>query len=106
MDYFYRPSQKRELVFYAMIVVAELVDPQLDRAVTPLRRCGARRVRRLIAELPEEFRELIVLRDIIQLSYRDIAKVLGVSTDTLLSRLAAARSEVRARLKIGEQAAP
>jgi len=47
-----------------------------------------------------------VLRDIIQLSYRDIARVLGISTDTLLSQLAAARSELRARLRIGEQAAP
>jgi RNA polymerase sigma-70 factor (ECF subfamily) len=63
-------------------------------------------VRRLIAELPEEFRDPIVLRDIIQLSYRDIARVLGISTDTLLSQLAAARSELRARLRIGEQAAP
>ena len=80
--------------------------PSSAAQVTPLRRCGARRVRRLIAELPEEFREPIVLRDIIQLSYRDIARVLGISTDTLLSQLAAARSELRARLRIGEQAAP
>jgi RNA polymerase sigma-70 factor, ECF subfamily len=72
--------------------------PSTAPQVTSLCRCGARRVRRLIAELPEEFREPIVLRDIIQLSYRDIAKVLGISTDTLLSRLAAARSELRARL--------
>ena len=63
-------------------------------------------MRRLIAELPEEFREPIVLRDIIQLSYRDIARVLGISTDTLLSQLAGARSELRARLRIGKQAAP
>jgi DNA-directed RNA polymerase specialized sigma24 family protein len=47
-----------------------------------------------------------VLRDIIQLSYRDIARVLGMSTDTLLSQLASARSELRARLRIGKQAAP
>jgi RNA polymerase sigma-70 factor, ECF subfamily len=73
---------------------------------TPLCRCGARTVRRLITELPEELREPIVLRDIIQLSYRDITKVLGISTDTLLSRIAAARSELRVRLRIGEQAAP
>ena len=84
---------------------ADLV-PSTALQVTSQCRCGARKVRRLIAELPEEFRELIVLRDIIQLSYRDITKVLGISTDTLLSRLAPARSELRARLRIGEQAAP
>jgi RNA polymerase sigma-70 factor, ECF subfamily len=80
--------------------------PSTGPQVTLLCRCGAGRVRRLIAELPEEFREPIVLRDIIQLSYRDIARVLGISTDTLLSQLAAARSELRARLRIAEQAAP
>ena len=80
--------------------------PSTAPQVTPPCRCGARTVRRLIAELPEEFREPIVLRDIIQLSYRDIARVLGISTDTLLSQLAAARSELRARLRIAEQAAP
>jgi RNA polymerase sigma factor (sigma-70 family) len=83
----------------------ELVAPTAAQ-VTSLCRCDARRMRRLIAELPEEFREPIVLRDIIQLSYRDIARVLGMSTDTLLSQLASARSELRARLRIGKQAAP
>jgi RNA polymerase sigma-70 factor (ECF subfamily) len=63
-------------------------------------------LRRLIADLSEEFRETIVLRDIIQLPYRDVAKVLGISVGAVLARLAGARSKLSARLHVGEGAAP
>ena len=68
--------------------------------------CDDQTLRRLIAELPEEFRESLVLCDIIQLSYRDVANVLGISIGTVLARLAGARSKLSARLKVGEGAAP
>jgi RNA polymerase sigma-70 factor (ECF subfamily) len=41
--------------------------------------------------LPEPFREAIVLRDINDLSYRDIAVVIGAPIGTVMSRLARAR---------------
>jgi RNA polymerase sigma-70 factor (ECF subfamily) len=82
-----------------------LVSPTSPKVASPCN-SDARRLRRLIAELPDEFREPIVLRDIIQLSYRDIAQVLAVSIGTMLSRLAGARSELGARLRMGDEAAP
>ena len=48
-------------------------------------------LRRLIGELPAEFREVIVLREINELSYRDIATVIEAPIGTVMSRLARAR---------------
>ena len=52
-------------------------------------------VRRLIGELPAEFREVIVLREINDLSYRDIATVIEAPIGTVMSRLARARGMLR-----------
>lgn len=51
-----------------------------------------------IADLPPAFREVIVLREIEELSYREIADIIGSPIGTVMSRLARARSELKARL--------
>lgn len=53
-------------------------------------------IRKLIAALPHQFRETIVLREINNLSYQEIAQVVGVPVGTVMSRLARARSMLRA----------
>src|SRR6266480_703153 len=55
----------------------------------------AETIGRLVAELPDLFREAIVLREINDLSYREIADVVGVPVGTVMSRLARARSMLR-----------
>lgn len=50
---------------------------------------------RLIAELPPEFREVIVLRELEDLSYREVAEIIGVPEGTVMSRLARARARLR-----------
>jgi RNA polymerase sigma-70 factor, ECF subfamily len=52
-------------------------------------------IRRLVADLPAPFREAIVLREINDLSYREIADVIGAPVGTVMSRLARARSMLR-----------
>lgn len=52
-------------------------------------------VRNLIAGLPQEFREVIVLREINELSYQEIADIAGVPIGTVMSRLARARTMLR-----------
>ena len=60
-----------------------------------LRRHDSETMRRLIGELPAEFREVIVLREINDLSYRDIATVIEAPIGTVMSRLARARGMLR-----------
>jgi RNA polymerase sigma-70 factor (ECF subfamily) len=49
----------------------------------------------VIAALPEEFREVLVLREMEDLSYREIAEVTGAPVGTVMSRLSRARSLLR-----------
>ena len=53
------------------------------------------RLDRLIAKLPAEFREVIVLRELEELSYREIAEITAVPVGTVMSRLARARGRLR-----------
>jgi RNA polymerase sigma-70 factor (ECF subfamily) len=62
-------------------------------------------IRRLVAELPEPFRESIVLREINDLSYQEIAEVSGVPVGTVMSRLARARTMLRSAWNAAESAA-
>jgi len=55
-------------------------------------------VRRAIAELPAEFREIVVLREMEGFSYREIAELAEVPIGTVMSRLARARKLLQKRL--------
>ena len=61
-----------------------------------LHRLDGENMQRLITQLPAVFRETIVLREVNDLSYREIADVTGVPVGTVMSRLARARELLRA----------
>jgi len=61
-----------------------------------LRERDASSIRRLVDALAEPFRETFVLREINNLSYREIAEAAGVPVGTVMSRLARARAMLRA----------
>lgn len=50
-------------------------------------------------ELPPEFREVLVLREVEEFSYREIARITGVPVGTVMSRLARGRDRLRRLLK-------
>ncbi len=60
-----------------------------------LRQHQSETLRRLVAALPPEYREVIVLREINDLSYRDIAAVIDAPIGTVMSRLSRARALLR-----------
>jgi RNA polymerase sigma-70 factor (ECF subfamily) len=60
-----------------------------------LRKLDAQTIRGLVAALPDVFREVIVLREIDDLSYRDIATIVGTPVGTVMSRLARGRAMLR-----------
>ena len=63
-----------------------------------LQQADAEAVRRAIGELPVEFREMIVLREMEGLSYKEIADLSAVPIGTVMSRLARARKQLQIRL--------
>jgi RNA polymerase sigma-70 factor (ECF subfamily) len=58
-----------------------------------------------LAELPEEFRAPVVLRDLCDLDYAEIADVLGIPAGTVRSRIARGRRQLARLLTPGNQAA-
>jgi RNA polymerase sigma factor (sigma-70 family) len=59
-------------------------------------------VETIIAALPDPFREMVILRDIHGLSYREISERTKVPIGTVMSRLARARSRFAAIVANGE----
>jgi RNA polymerase sigma-70 factor, ECF subfamily len=70
-------------------------EPQASPEKVMLRQQDSATIRRLVAQLPAPFREAIVLREINDLSYQEIAEVAGVPVGTVMSRLARARAMLR-----------
>lgn len=62
-----------------------------------MRRDEERSVERLLADLPPEHREVLILRELEELDYREIAAVIQVPIGTVMSRLARARGALKAR---------
>jgi RNA polymerase sigma factor (sigma-70 family) len=54
-------------------------------------KADAEEVQRALAQLPAQFREVIVLREMNQLNYRDIAEITNVPIGTVMSRLSRGR---------------
>ena len=55
-------------------------------------------VRRAVAELPVDFREIVILREMEGFSYKEIAEMAEVPIGTVMSRLARARKLLQKRL--------
>ena len=75
----------------------EQVDDAPDPENLALRADHGRKLNLVIETLPQEFREVLVLREIEDLSYRDIAEITAVPIGTVMSRLARARVLLRER---------
>jgi RNA polymerase sigma-70 factor (ECF subfamily) len=65
-------------------------DQQLERQV------DRQLLDRLLEALPAEAREMLVLRELEELSYKDIAEIVGIPIGTVMSRLARARRRLQA----------
>ena len=57
----------------------------------------ARTLDRLMAALPQEHREVLILREIEDMGYREIAQVTNVPIGTVMSRLARARAALKSQ---------
>ena len=69
-------------------------DEQLDPEALVIQRQAVERVQRAIEGLPADFREVIMLRELEGLSYKEIAAIVGVPIGTVMSRLARGRERL------------
>ena len=67
-------------------------DPSPDPEQALIDKQTGDEVRQLLNSLPEPFREALILREMEELSYKEIAEVTGVAIGTVMSRLARARA--------------
>jgi len=69
-------------------------DDRPDPEALALQQQTANRVRQAVESLPDDFREVIVLRELEGMSYKEIAEVAGIPMGTVMSRLARARERL------------
>jgi RNA polymerase sigma-70 factor (ECF subfamily) len=85
--------------------IAKWQEPQASPESVLVAQHDAAVMRRLVETLPSPFREVIVLREMNELSYKQIAAVESVPVGTVMSRLARARAMLRSAWEVAEAAA-
>ena len=81
-------------------------NPPRDPESLLLERIDSQVLARLMQRLPAEYREVLLLREVEDLSYKEIAKVTEVPIGTVMSRLARARLALRKLWESEESAEP
>jgi RNA polymerase sigma-70 factor (ECF subfamily) len=95
-------------------VVTDAFDERLHSPVQPTgdpeallaRAEGSALIQRALDELPVRFRELLVMRELEGLSYRELAEIGGIPVGTVMSRLSRARQALHQALTTLQQERP
>jgi RNA polymerase sigma-70 factor, ECF subfamily len=82
-------QQEDEAGFEETVVSQETPETAL------MRRADAELVRKAIAQLAPAFQEVLLLADVEEMKYQEVADTLSIPIGTVMSRLARARSQVR-----------
>ncbi len=99
-DHFSRRGRRQLRLVGEEDLLENRADADGDTAVTPLLDAERREVTRQIVDgLPEKYRTILVLREFEELSYTDMAEVLGISIGTVESRLFRARQRFKEALE-------
>jgi RNA polymerase sigma factor (sigma-70 family) len=78
-------------------------DASLDPEAQLIQQQTVEEVRRALETLPTDFREVLVLRELEGLSYKEIAAIVGIPLGTVMSRLARARERLAGVLTTSER---
>jgi RNA polymerase sigma factor (sigma-70 family) len=81
---------------------AQRADASLDPEAQAIQQQTVDEVRRALETLPADFREVLVLRELEGLSYKEIAAIVGIPLGTVMSRLARARERLAGVLATSE----
>jgi len=79
-------------------------DTSPDPEALVIKNMNSQMVRHAMEHLPLEYREILILRELEELSYKEIAKIIDMPLGTVMSRLSRARQELYVQLsgKLGE----
>jgi RNA polymerase sigma-70 factor (ECF subfamily) len=71
-----------------------------DPEIQALASAAKETLRRALEDLPDVYREALVLRELEGMSYREIADIMSVSMGTVMSRIARGRTRLRESLSV------
>jgi RNA polymerase sigma-70 factor (ECF subfamily) len=91
-------NRKPELATVFNEEIHDVEDPASNPEVLVLRNTDHQQLMKAIEQLPLEFREAIVLRELEGMSYKEIAELADVPVGTVMSRLARARKSLQQSL--------
>jgi RNA polymerase sigma-70 factor, ECF subfamily len=74
----------------------DVPDPGVGPEVTLMHRQELGQINKALSALPIKLRECVVLRELEELSYKDIAQITGAPIGTVMSRLSRGRERLRA----------
>lgn len=78
--------------FDELVLTKESDEP--DPEVSHVLKVRAQLINEAIEKLPIEFREVVILRELEELSYKEIASITGIPIGTVMSRLSRARKRL------------
>lgn len=97
-----KENRSGRLVFHAATPAADSPETETTWSTPPrdpeallMERIDSQTLTRLMERLPTEYREVLLLREVEELAYKEIAEVTGVPIGTVMSRLARARLALR-----------
>jgi RNA polymerase sigma-70 factor (ECF subfamily) len=90
-----KDNRSGRVVFQPAPADLDWADPNPSPEAMLLDRVDSETLGTLMAQLPAEYREMLILREIEDLSYKDIAAVTGIPAGTVMSRLSRARLALR-----------
>jgi RNA polymerase sigma factor (sigma-70 family) len=102
-----RNRQGEMAVDFSEEEVAKLQTTDPNPETQMLKKGNAELIKRALDELPLEFREVVIMRELEELSYKEIADIANIPIGTVMSRLARARTKLHERLAgtLNEEAA-
>ena len=91
-------NRKQELATVFDEEIHDIEDPASNPEVLLLNNSDQQEIMRAVEQLPVEFREVMILRELEGMSYKEIAEMADVPIGTVMSRLARTRKQLQQSL--------